>query len=127
MKPRTSHGQRTLPATFVTDERTWRREQERIFSRSWLLAGHASELEEPGSYLLHEIGNESVIVVRDTDGQVRAHHNLCRHRGSRLCTGPRGQLRGALTCPYHGWTYALDGTLRAAPNMQDVTGFDTGA
>lgn len=124
MKPRTSHGQRTLPAEHFTSPDIWRMEQERIFQRSWLLAGHVSELAQPGRYFLLEIGNESVIVLRDVAGKVRAHHNFCRHRGTRLCSTTRGQLGSTISCPYHAWTYELDGALRAAPNMHEVIGFD---
>jgi glycine betaine catabolism A len=130
MKPRTAHGQRTLPGEYFTGAGIWRREQARIFGASWLLAGHVSELPENGSYFLHETGDEggaSVIVLRGGDGRVRAHHNFCRHRGTRLCAAPRGKLDDTLRCPYHAWTYALDGTLRGAPHMQDVAGFDKAA
>ncbi len=124
MKPRTSHGQRTLPGEYFESAEIWRLEQARIFRRSWLLAGHVSELKESGSYFLHEIGNESVVVLRDGDRKVRAFHNFCRHRGTRLCAESRGQLDNTIRCSYHAWTYGLDGTLRGAPNMQEVAGFD---
>lgn len=124
MKSRTSHGQRMLPAAYFTSAEVWRREVERIFRCGWLLAGHVSELPQSGSYFLHESGGDSVIVVRDQAGAVRAHHNFCRHRGSRLCVAPRGTLEPALRCAYHAWTYTLDGALKGAPNMQDVAGFD---
>ena len=127
MKLRASHGQHTLPGEYFASAEIWRLEQERIFRRSWLLAGHVSELPESGSYLLHEVGNESVIVVRQIDngaGKVRAFHNFCRHRGTRLCAERRGRLGNAIQCSYHAWTYGIDGTLRGAPNMQEVAGFD---
>ncbi len=121
---RTSHGQCTLPAEYFNSSEIWRLEQERVFRRSWLLAGHVTQLPENGSYFLHQSGNESVIVLRDGAGEIRTHHNFCRHRGTRLCTEHRGQLGDALRCSYHAWTYGLDGTLKAAPHMQDVAGFD---
>src|SRR5688572_8812114 len=124
MKPRTSQGQRTLPVQYFDSGEIWQLEQSRIFNNSWLLAGHVSALPEKGSYFLHENGNDSVIVLRDGAGRLRAHHNFCRHRGTRLCSERRGNLGHALRCSYHAWTYDLDGTLRGAPNMQDVTGFD---
>ena len=124
MKPRTSFGQHTLPREYFVSPDVWEAEQERIFGRSWLLAGHVSRLREPGSYFVHEIGSESVLVVRDKTGDVRAFHNHCRHRGTRLCTEHQGTLGTAIQCPYHAWTYGLDGALRAAPNMQGVAGFD---
>ena len=124
MNSRTSHGQLTLPREYVAGAEVWQLEQERIFSRNWLLAGHLSELPERGSYFLHETSNDSVIVVRDDSGTVRAHYNFCRHRGSRLCAETRGKLPHAIQCPYHAWTYGLDGALRGAPHMHEVAGFD---
>ena len=127
MNARTSHGQRTLPREYFTSEAIWQLEQMRIFGASWLLAGHVSELQESGSYLLYEIGNESAIVLRDAAGELRAFHNFCRHRGTRLCLAQRGQLGHAIQCSYHAWTYGLDGALKGAPHMQDVAGFDKAA
>jgi len=124
MSVRTSRGQRTLPATYFNSAEIWQLEQERIFRTSWLLAGHISALPLSGSYTLHDAGHDSVIVLRDAAGQLRALHNVCRHRGMQLCTARQGQLGAALQCPYHAWTYALDGTLRGAPHMQEVAGFD---
>ena len=89
MRPRTAFGQRTLSREYFTSEEIWAAERERVFGRSWLLAGHVSELPRPGSYFLHELGTESVVVLRGADGAVRAFHNLCRHRGSRLCATRR--------------------------------------
>ena len=124
MKQRTAFGQHTLPREYFTSEEVYRLEGERIFGRSWLLAGHVSELAGPGSYLVFDFDAESVLVLRDGAGQIRAFHNHCRHRGTRLCTEPAGTLGAAIQCPYHAWTYGLDGALRAAPNMTDVAGFD---
>ena len=124
MSERTAHGQRTLSGESFTSEEIFREEGERIFRRHWLAAGHVAQLAAPGSYFLFELGGESVIIVRGDDGVVRAHHNLCRHRGSRLCDEAQGELGRAIQCPYHAWTYGLDGALRAAPNMQGVAGFE---
>jgi len=124
MKSRSSFGQHTLPREYFVSPEVWETEQERIFGRSWLLAGHLSQLREPGSYFTHEVGRENVLVVRDREGVVRAFHNHCRHRGTRLCAEHSGTLGTAIQCPYHAWTYGLDGALRAAPNMQGVAGFD---
>ena len=126
MKPRTSFGQHTLSGEYFTSEEIFRAERERIFHRSWLLAGHVSQLDKPGSWFTFDLDRESVIVLRDAGGQVRAFHNLCRHRGSRLCLGGRGEIGNTLQCPYHAWTYGLDGALRAAPTMSDVEGFEPG-
>jgi Rieske 2Fe-2S family protein len=124
MKQRTAFGQHTLPREYFTSEEIYRLEGERIFARSWLLAGHVSQLAQPGSYFVFDLDAESVIVLRDGAGQVRALHNHCRHRGTRLCNESAGTLGTAIQCPYHAWTYGLDGALRAAPNMTDVPGFD---
>jgi phenylpropionate dioxygenase-like ring-hydroxylating dioxygenase large terminal subunit len=124
MKPRTSFGQHTLAREYFVSPTIWEREQERIFGRSWLLAGHVSQLREPGSFVTHEVGRESVLILRDRDNVIRAFHNHCRHRGTRLCGEHAGTLGTAIQCPYHAWTYGLDGALRAAPNMQGVAGFD---
>jgi Rieske 2Fe-2S family protein len=124
MKPRSAFGQRTLPREHFTSEEIFQREHERIFGRHWLLAGHLSQLPAAGSYFTWEVGRESVLVLRDGEGAVRAFHNHCRHRGTRLCAEQQGTLGHAIQCPYHAWTYGLDGALRAAPNMQGVAGFD---
>ncbi|HEV8630072.1 MAG TPA: aromatic ring-hydroxylating dioxygenase subunit alpha [Thermoanaerobaculia bacterium] len=124
MKERSSRGQHTLAREYFTSEEIFRLEHERIFSRSWLLAGHVSQLAGPGSYFTFEVGRESVVVLRDRTGEIRAFHNHCRHRGTRLCSEHAGTLGTAIQCPYHAWTYGLDGALRAAPNMQGVAGFD---
>jgi Rieske 2Fe-2S family protein len=124
MKTRTSFGQNTLAREYFTSEDVFRSERERIFLRSWLLVGHVSQLTEAGSYFLFEIDRESVIVLRDGAGEIRAFHNHCRHRGSRLCREAAGTLGTSIQCPYHAWNYGLDGALRAVPAMADVATFD---
>ena len=125
MKARTSCGQRTLPREYFVSDDVFRTERERIFYKSWLLVGHVSELDKPGAYFLFELDDESVIVLRDGAGVVRAFHNHCRHRGSRLCREASGTLGATIQCPYHAWTYGLDGALRTVPTMTDVAGFKT--
>lgn len=126
MKPRTSFGQKTLAREYFTSASIFDRERERVFRDSWLLAGHVSQLDAPGRYFRFDLDHESVIVLRDEEGAVRAFHNHCRHRGSRLCQGSEGDLGRSIRCPYHAWNYALDGSLRSAPAMADVAGFDAG-
>ncbi len=127
MKNRSSFGQHTLDRECFVSHEVYALEHERIFFRSWLLAGHVSQLEKPGDYFLYELENESVIVLRDQADTVRAFHNHCRHRGSRLCREAHGSIGGnALVCPYHAWSYSLDGKLRNVPAMSDVAGFDAG-
>jgi Rieske 2Fe-2S family protein len=117
-------GATTLPGAYYTSAGLFEQEQERIFQRRWLCAGREEWIPRTGDYFLRSLGTESVIVVRDRDGSVRAHHNVCRHRGTRLCESAQGSFSGAIRCPYHAWSYALDGSLRGAPSMDGVPGFD---
>ncbi len=124
MKTRTSFGQHTLAREYFVSDEIFKAEHERIFFRSWLLAGHISQLDRPGSYFLFELERESVIVLRDAAGDIRAFHNHCRHRGSKLCQQAYGTLGTTIQCPYHAWTYGLDGALRNVPTMSEVAEFD---
>lgn len=112
---------RALDRQFYCDAGIYDREVDRILLRSWLYACHLSEIPNVGDYQLLEFAGESAIVVRASDDQVCALVNVCRHRGSRVCLQKSGNER-RLTCRYHGWTYGLDGALRAAAHMPD--GFD---
>ena len=122
-RPELSAGITTLPARYYTDPEHFRLELERIHFDMWLCAGRTEQLPEPGSYFVRRIGNASVIVLRDAQGAVRAHHNVCRHRGTMLCGDDAGKLPGRIQCQYHAWTYELDGTLASAPHMEKVEGF----
>ena len=113
----------TLPARYYCDPAVFELEGERIHRALWNAACPVEELAEPGDYRLVEIAGDSVIVVRDQEGVVRAHHNVCRHRGTRLLEAEEGCLAGSIQCPYHAWTYGLDGQLRRAPHMDEVEGF----
>ena len=106
-------GERSLPGVLYHDPTTYEEEIQRIFFKSWLYVGHASQIPQRGDYFLFNIAGESVIVVRDGEGQVNALLNVCRHRGSRICDEATGRA-SRLVCRYHGWTYGLDGSLRAA-------------
>lgn len=119
-------GARTLPGRYYTAPEVMAEEGERIFRSRWVCAGRAAAVAEPGDYLLVEIAGESVIVLRDRAGELRALYNVCRHRGTRLIEEPRGRLSETIQCPYHAWTYGLDGRLVGAPHMQEVEGFDKG-
>jgi phenylpropionate dioxygenase-like ring-hydroxylating dioxygenase large terminal subunit len=98
-----------------------RLERERVFDRFWQYAGHAGQVAEPGSYAATRAGHLPVVLVRDSDGVLRAFVNVCRHRGSLVVDG-QGR-RETLQCPYHAWTYGLDGRLRAAPRADREPGF----
>ena len=104
-----------MPKSVYTSPEFLALEQQHIFGAEWLCAGRAEALPEPGDYLTMQIAGEPVIVLRDRDGQIRAMSNVCRHRMSTLLQG-RGSVR-AIVCPYHAWTYNLDGSLRGAPAM----------
>jgi len=112
-----------LPGAVYHDAAHFEQEIQRIFFRSWLYVGHQSQIPQRGDYLLFELAGESVIVARNSDGQINAMLNVCRHRGSRLCDAASGH-EARFVCRYHGWTYNLDGTLRAA--SQTPEGFERG-
>ncbi len=109
--------QRTLPRAAYWDASFFAREQRAIFWDQWFCAGRIGSLDTTGAYRVVDVAGESVIVIRDDDGILRAHANVCRHRGSRLLCG-EGVLRGAIRCPYHGWAYAADGRLMATPFIE---------
>jgi Rieske 2Fe-2S family protein len=117
-------GAMTLPGRYYTSAEIFAKEHDRIIARRWLCAGREESIKGPGDYFLRPIGADSVIVLREGAGDVRAFHNVCRHRGTRLCESPRGTLPKTIQCPYHAWTYALDGTLVGAPSMDELRGFD---
>ena len=113
---------RTLPWEWYSDPAVLRLERERIFRRAWQYAGRADQVAEPGAFFTCDAGGVPVVVVRDREGVLRAFLNVCRHRGSLVCEG-EGR-RETLQCPYHAWTYDLDGSLRAAPRADREPGFD---
>jgi len=112
----------TLPFSWYSDPEQLRREQRLVFARSWQYAGRAAEVSEPGSFLATWAGDVPILVVRDREGALRAHLNVCRHRGSLLVEGCG--RRETIQCGYHAWTYDLDGSLRAAPRSDREPGFD---
>jgi Rieske 2Fe-2S family protein len=114
--------QLTLPGKYYTDPDIYRREIERFYFGSWISVGRTEQLAKPGDYFLRNLEGESIIVTRDAANQVRAFFNVCRHRGTRMCSQEEGAFPGRITCPYHGWSYGLDGVLLGAPHME-VDGF----
>jgi carnitine monooxygenase subunit len=116
----------SLPSHFFYDDAVFQAEKHKVFFKSWHLVGHVNELREPGSFMTHDIFDQSIIVVMGRDGVMRAFHNVCQHRGNRLVESRRGKV-AMLTCAYHAWTYALDGCLRGAAQTQNIPGFDKGA
>jgi glycine betaine catabolism A len=116
-------GATTLPGRYYTSSEIFAEEQEKIFLRGWLCIGRADRIAGPGDYVVHEIGRESVIVLRTQEGELRAYHNVCRHRGTRLCEAHSGRFSETIQCPYHAWTYALDGRLLGAPSTGEFEDF----
>lgn len=110
----------TLPARYYTDPEVYRDEVERFYCQTWICAGRADQIPKPGNYFLREIAGESLIVVRDGSGAINTFFNVCRHRGTRLCSVPEGSFTGRIQCSYHAWTYGLDGQLVAAPHMSEA-------
>lgn len=106
----------SLDADFYLSPAVYDMDMEAIFGRHWLFVAVEPDIPEPGDYLAVDIGRQSVVLVRDDDGQVRGYHNVCRHRGARLCVTPQGSV-GNLVCSYHQWTYTLNGKLAYAEHM----------
>ncbi len=114
----------TLAGSYYTDPAIFSLEQSRVFESMWFCAVRSGDLPTPGSFRSVQVGRESVLVVRGRDGALRAFLNICRHRGARLCTEESGQVKRNLQCPYHAWTYGLDGKLVAAPNLPNMPDID---
>ena len=108
----------SLEQRFYTDPEIYALELDNIVTRNWIFAGHVCQLAEAGDYLVHRVANESAIVVRSDNGEIRAFANVCRHRGSGVCLDQKGNTR-KFECPYHGWMYDTDGHLVAARNMPE--------
>lgn len=113
----------TIPAPWYVDQRVLDREIETVFSRTWQLAGRADQLREPGRYVTMEIAGEPIVVVRGSDNILRGFFNVCRHHAAAVMEEPEGEAK-SLRCPYHGWTYALDGQLKGTPDFVGVCNFD---
>jgi Rieske 2Fe-2S family protein len=107
----------SLPGEFYSNTEIYREDIERIWRRGWLFAGHSCQIPEPGDFFTMEVDTDSIIVIRGQNGVIHALHNVCRHRGSLICTDPAGHV-SKLMCPYHQWTYDLDGQLLACRGMQ---------
>lgn len=126
--------QQSLPSSYYTEQSIFRHEQEAIFGREWFCAGREEEIPAPGDYRVLDVAGENVLAVRTKTGELKAHYNVCRHRGARLCTTSvenhwnvavnGGVMPGGLIrCPYHQWTYDLDGQLLGAPFLKGDEGF----
>src|SRR5207248_10449913 len=116
-------GAKTLPQEYFISPEIFAREQEKIFSNQWTVVGHESQIVQAGDYFIAKVAGENLIVVRDKRGELHGLYNVCRHRGARLCEERNGRV-SAIQCPYHAWTYALDGRLIGAPHMDETPGFN---
>lgn len=130
----------SLPRAAYLDPAFHEREREEIWWSEWIAVGRVEQLREPGDFLSTDVAGERIIVVRDRGGTLHAHHDLCRHRGSRLTTaeqradpascdtpGPAGRFKGVIRCAYHSWCYELDGRIRNAPFLGESAAFDPDA
>ena len=114
----------TIPAAWYVDARVLELERQTVFTRSWQLVGLAGQLRTSGDFVTFELpGGDPVVVVRGDDGTLRGFFNVCRHHAAAVVTGPQGSAR-VLRCPYHGWTYGLDGSLKGTPDFAGVCEFD---
>ncbi len=123
-KPANVAGAKTLDAKWYVSPDVYEREKQTVFGRQWLCVGRDEHIAATGDFVTVPVGNDELIVTRDRDGQLHALFNVCRHRGTRMCESASGRFLGSIQCPYHAWTYGLDGSLLAARNMADVEGFD---
>lgn len=123
-RPPANWDRRGLPGWTYFNEELLELETETLFRRHWQLACHVNDVPEPGDYLTFDVAGERALIVRGRDGVLRAFHNLCRHRGSRVVADERGQCRSALICPFHGWAYNLDGTLRSPAHPKSLPPLD---
>ena len=116
---------KSFPNSWHYDPDHYLRELDTIWYRMWIYAFRSEEVAAPRDYKVVNIGNQNVIVTRDLKGNLRAFHNTCRHRGSILCTEEQGRFEGgSIVCPYHAWTYSLEGDLIATPHQLESADFD---
>lgn len=116
-------GAATLPQRYFVSPEVFAEEERKIFGSAWVCVGHESEIAKAGDFFLANVAGESLIITRDQKGQAHGFYNVCRHRGTRLCEKASGHA-AAIQCPYHAWTYALDGRLIGAPHMEEAADFD---
>lgn len=114
----------SLPAWIYHDREFFELEKEAIFRQSWQLVCHQNDIPKPGDYHAFQFLNESVVALRGEDGRIRTFHNACRHRAARLLDGDRGHCGRRITCPYHAWSYGLDGRLLTVPQKDAFHGLD---
>ncbi|HMG71920.1 MAG TPA: aromatic ring-hydroxylating dioxygenase subunit alpha [Pyrinomonadaceae bacterium] len=113
----------TIPAPWYTDERVFELEKQTVFGNSWQVAARLDQVRDPGDYVTTEIAGEPIVIVRGTDGELRGFFNVCRHHAAAVMTEAQGHAT-QMRCPYHGWTYSLEGALKGTPDFSGVCNFD---
>jgi phenylpropionate dioxygenase-like ring-hydroxylating dioxygenase large terminal subunit len=119
----------TLSGSDYTSAAVWEEERERIWFGDWVCLGRAEELPEPGDYLVRNLAGESILVTRNAEGELHGFYNVCSHRGTKFVDDEpeKGHVRKAFVCPYHSWTYDLNGCLIGTPNVRETERFDRDA
>jgi phenylpropionate dioxygenase-like ring-hydroxylating dioxygenase large terminal subunit len=117
------HHASTIPASWYTDARIAQLERERVFGRTWQVVARADQLQSAGQFVTAELAGEPLLLVRGSDSQLRAFYNVCRHHAAAVATDEQGTA-SLFRCPYHGWSYGLDGSLKGAPEFEGVCAFD---
>ena len=117
-------GAKTLDGKYYLNEKIFNEELENIFYQNWLCVGRSNDIKDEGNYITFQIGNESVLIIRNEKNQLNGFFNICRHRGTRICIDEKETLSKTIQCKYHGWTYNLNGSLVGAPNMDNVDDFN---
>jgi choline monooxygenase len=113
----------TIPSSWYTDQRVFQLEQQTVFSDSWQFAARLDQLREPGRYVTTDIAGEPIVIVRGSDAELRGFFNVCRHHAAAVMTEPEGHAT-QMRCPYHGWTYSLEGELKGTPDFTGVCNFE---
>jgi choline monooxygenase len=116
----------TIPGSWYVDKNLYELELNTVFSKTWQLAARVDQVQQPGQYVTTDIGGEPIVVVRGSDGVLRAFYNVCRHHAAAVMTEAEGKA-AQLRCPYHGWTYSLEGELKGTPDFSGVCDFDRGS
>jgi choline monooxygenase len=116
----------TIPSSWYVNQELYELELKTVFSNTWQLAGRLDQVQQPGQYVTTDIGGEPIVVVRGSDGMLRGFYNVCRHHAAAVMTEVEGKA-AQLRCPYHGWTYSLEGELKGTPDFSGVCGFDRGS
>jgi len=116
-------GSKTLPRNYYTQPDILRQEFINIFQNNWICIGRNSDLTDKGQYITVQLGDESAIVLKDKKDEIKAFFNVCRHRGTRICNNQEGKFSNTIQCPYHGWTYDLNGKLVGSPHMEKINDF----